>query len=48
MCLPVSCLKFILSFFAAITLIIGLAGIIVGSIELARIGHVDFATFNPA
>jgi uncharacterized membrane protein HdeD (DUF308 family) len=50
MCLPVSCIKFVLSFFAAVTLIIGIAGIVAGSIEIARIsdkGAFDDG-FNPA
>lgn len=50
MCLPVSCIKYTLSFFAAITLLIGIGGIVAGSIELAHIsGTVNFDEgWNPA
>lgn len=44
----VSCLKYTLSFFAIITTIVGIAGIVIGSIELARLGHIDFSSLSSA
>jgi len=48
MCLPLSCIKHVLSFFAFITILIGIAGLISGSIYWAKFnGHLDFDSFNP-
>mmetsp|Transcript_873 Transcript_873/g.141 ORF Transcript_873/g.141 Transcript_873/m.141 type:complete len:84 (-) Transcript_873:829-1080(-) len=41
-----SCLKYVLSFFSFITVVIGLAGIIGGVIEMVKVGDVNWGTFN--
>lgn len=48
MCCSTGFLKFLLGFFTFITLGVGIAGIVFGSIELAHIGHIEFTEFNPA